>query len=325
MKGTSNDSGVFVISIDFELLWGVWDVTSKENYGEHITGVKKVIPELLDLFRQFGLKATFATVGFLFARNRDELFSFFPDTIPCYQNVAYNVYKNEVCQVGYDESDDPYHFGHSLLRQIKDSPHEIGTHTFSHYYCLEEGQTAEEFDADIQAAKKIAAANGIELSSLVFPRNQINAEYLSVLYKNGISVFRGNPTSWIYKPRKFSAEVPFIRLCRLLDTYLPVSGYNTHRIEKTAGQPVNIPASHFLKPYNKSFPWLENLKLSRIKKEMTWAAQKGELFHLWWHPHNFGTNITENIANLRSLLVHYQELKEKYGFRNLTMKEAAGV
>ena len=162
------------------------------------------------------------------------------------------------------------------------------------------------------------------MCSLVFPRNQINEIYLPVLVNNGIRVYRGNPESWIYKPRKFSAEVPFIRLCRLLDTYFPISGNNTFAITKNAGLPVNIPASRFLKPYNKKLAWLEKLKLRRIMNEMTHAAKKKELYHLWWHPHNFGINIKENMENLTVLLNHYEFLHEKYGFANLTMKEAAG-
>jgi peptidoglycan/xylan/chitin deacetylase (PgdA/CDA1 family) len=324
MNNVNNDKGAFVISLDFELIWGVWDVTTKEKYGNHILGVKAVIPGLLDLFSRYNFKATFATVGILFAENRDELNPFIPDMKPAYSNVAYNIYEKEFATIGYSEADDPYHFGYSLFELIKQSNHEIATHTFSHYFCLEQGQTATEFDADIKAAVKIAAANNVRMSSIVFPRNQMNEDYLPILANNGIHVYRGNPLSWIYNPRKFSAEVPFIRLCRLLDTYFPVSGNNTFVIDKTAGQPVNVPASRFLKPYNKNLAWLEKLKLKRIMKEMTHAAKNNELYHLWWHPHNFGVNIKENIGNLTVLLDHYQHLQNKYGFKNLTMKEAAG-
>ncbi|MBK9533039.1 MAG: hypothetical protein IPO42_14835 [Chitinophagaceae bacterium] len=227
--------------------------------------------------------------------------------------------------MGNDETNDPYHFGYSLFELIKQSNHEIATHTFSHYFCLEEGQTASEFDADIKAALKISAANNIRISSLVFPRNQLNREYLAVLAANGIQVYRGNPVSWIYKPRKFSAEVYFIRFCRLLDTYLPISGYNTFDITKGNGLPVNIPASRFLKPYNKNLAWLEKLKLKRIMNEMTHAAKNNQLYHLWWHPHNFGVNMSENLDNLTVLLDHYRYLQNKYSFKNCTMKEAAGL
>jgi peptidoglycan/xylan/chitin deacetylase (PgdA/CDA1 family) len=325
MNDIINDKGRFIISLDFELFWGVWDVTTKERYGDNITGVKHVIPGLINLFGQFDFKATFATVGFLFAKDKTELESFLPHKKPSYAHPNYDVYQQEVPGTGNNETDDPYHFGYSLLQQLINTPHEISTHTFSHYYCLEEGQTAEEFEADIIAAKKIAAANNITLSTIVFPRNQINEDYLIVLKNNGIYAYRGNPTSWIYKPRKFSAEIPLIRLCRLMDTYLPISGYNTHQLVKEDGMPVNIPASRFLKPYNKNLAWLEKIKLRRILNEMTKAAQKKEMYHLWWHPHNFGVNINENMANLTIILNHYKVLQKKYGFINCTMKEAAGI
>lgn len=324
MSNHTDHKGAFVISLDYELLWGVWDVTTKEKYGDHIKGVKNVIPELLKTFEDYNIKATFATVGILFSENRDTLAGFIPESKPAYSNPDYNVYLKEFSTIGQCENDDPYHFGYSLFEMIRQSPHEIATHTFSHYYCLEEGQSEEEFDADIKAAVKIASAKNIQLSSLVFPRNQINEAYLPVLANNGIKVYRGNPVSWIYKPRKFSAEIPFVRLCRLLDTYFPVSGYNTFSVDRNTTLPVNVPASRFLKPYNKKLAWLEKLKLKRVMSEMTHAAKTNSIYHLWWHPHNFGVNIQENMENLVTLLKHYQFLHTKYGFTNLTMKEAAG-
>lgn len=323
MNKTNNDNGVFVISIDFELLWGVWDVTTREKYGNHIRGVKVVIPKLLELFEEYNIKATFATVGFLFAKNKDELLTSLPAKKPAYSNPEYNVYQNEFNSIGNDETDDPYHFGFDLFEKIKRSRHEMASHSFSHYYCLEEGQDEVEFDADIKAAVAIASKHDIVLKSFVFPRNQVNREYLEVLKNNGIRVYRGNPTSWIYKPRKFAAEVLFIRFCRLIDTYFPISGYNTHSLHNNDNLPVNIPASRFLKPYDRRFRWLENLKMNRIKTEMTKAAQKKQLYHLWWHPHNFGINLEENIFFLTELLKHYQFLNKQYGFSSKTMLQAA--
>ncbi len=324
MSNHTDHKGAFVISLDYELLWGVWDVTTKEKYGDHIRGVKNVIPALLKTFEDYNIKATFATVGILFSENREGLAGFIPEKKPAYSNPDYNVYLKEFATIGQCENDDPYHFGYSLFEMIRQSHHEIATHTFSHYYCLEEGQSEDEFDADIKAAVKIAEEKKIQLTSLVFPRNQINETYLPVLANNGIKVYRGNPVSWIYKPRKFSAEIPFVRLCRLLDTYFPVSGYNTFSVDRNTTLPVNVPASRFLKPYNKKLAWLEKLKLKRIMSEMTHAARTNSTYHLWWHPHNFGVNIQENMGNLVTLLKHYQFLHTKYGFTNLTMKEAAG-
>lgn len=320
---SSNKPGIFVISLDFELFWGVWDVTTKEKYGQNILGVQKAMPAMLQLFEEYNIKVTIATVGFLFAKNKEELLSYLPKEKPSYTNSNYNVYEKELLSIGNNEIDDPYHFGYPILQQVLQSNHEISTHTFSHYYCLEEGQTAEQFSEDIIAAKKIAAANNKEIHSIVFPRNQVNEAYLPVLYDNGITIYRGNPTSWIYKPRQFLAEIPIIRLCRLLDAYLPISGYNTHKVQPQNNGLANVPASRFLKPYKPGLAWLEKLKLRRIKSEMTMAAKKGELYHLWWHPHNFGIHIDKNINNLRIILEHFIFLQKKYGFINYTMKQVA--
>lgn len=325
MKDLANNGGQFVLSLDFELFWGVWDVASIESYGANILGVKQVIPSLLELFEQYNIKATFATVGFLFAANKDELEKYNPSLLPSYENDVYNVYKNELPKIGNNEKDDGYHFGYSLLQQIKSTNHELSTHTYSHYYCLEEGQTLPDFEADIRAAIEIAKKENIILKSIVFPRNQINEEYLDMLYKLGITSYRGNPTSWIYKPRKFAAEIPFIRLCRLLDTYFPISGNNIHNVYAIKNEIINIPASRFLKPYNKLLSIFEGLKIMRIKREMTAAAKEGKLYHLWWHPHNFGINLQQNLNNLTHILNHYKKLNYQYGFSNFTMDNIANM
>jgi hypothetical protein len=56
---------------------------------------------------------------------------------------------------------------------------------------------------------------------------------------------------------------------------------------------------------------------------MTTAATSGAVFHLWWHPHNFGVNVERNIEALESILKHYIHLRDQYGMRSQTMFEAA--
>ena len=71
--------GTLIVSLDFELFWGMLDVTSLEAYQDHVLGGKKAIPQLLELFRRYGIHATWATVGYLFAENKEELATFFPE------------------------------------------------------------------------------------------------------------------------------------------------------------------------------------------------------------------------------------------------------
>jgi len=56
---------------------------------------------------------------------------------------------------------------------------------------------------------------------------------------------------------------------------------------------------------------------------MRYAAQNGEIFHLWWQPHHFGRYLEQNLKNLTAILEYYAVLKNAYGFQSLTMEEAA--
>jgi peptidoglycan/xylan/chitin deacetylase (PgdA/CDA1 family) len=146
-------TGKFVVSLDFELLWGVRDVATIETYGDHLRGVHTVIPRLLSTFRKNNIKATFATVGFLFFSTKEELLANLPNRRPNYSNPALSPYTNEFELVGESNKTDPYHFAPQLIQLIQDCPEqEIGTHTFCHYYCQENGQTVDDFREDLRAA-----------------------------------------------------------------------------------------------------------------------------------------------------------------------------
>jgi peptidoglycan/xylan/chitin deacetylase (PgdA/CDA1 family) len=319
-KKDNFDSGRFVISLDFELFWGVRDKRTIESYGSNILGVQKAIPAMLRLFDEFGVKATFSTVGFLFAKNKDILRQYIPPVLPEYSSKVLSPY-TDLEKIGYDEKDDPYHFGYSLLRQVIDNGnHEVGTHTFSHYYCLEPGQNKESFLHDLAAAKKIAEQEGVKVRSLVFPRNQFNESYLTACKGSGIDSFRGNPESWLYEPRNKNDESLFRRSLRFIDTYINITGHHCHTKKYISSFPIiNVAASRFLRPYSKKLAFLDPLRLRRIKKAMQHAAKQKLLFHLWWHPHNFGSNLDQNLSFLRKILVQFRELNLKYGFQSKTM------
>ena len=72
-------SGTLLVSLDFELFWGVQDTHTKESYEKNILGGRKAIPELLKLFEKYNIHATWATVGFLFAENAEYAKKYFPN------------------------------------------------------------------------------------------------------------------------------------------------------------------------------------------------------------------------------------------------------
>ncbi|HET9816927.1 MAG TPA: hypothetical protein VFQ33_14305, partial [Xanthobacteraceae bacterium] len=131
--------GALVISLDFELLWGVRDNRTIADYGANILGVRQVVPALLDLFAERNIACTWATVGLLFFDTNAAMRAALPARKPRYTDARLCSY-NYLDEVGADEERDPYYYGLSLIKRILDHPaQEIGTHTFSHFYCLEEG------------------------------------------------------------------------------------------------------------------------------------------------------------------------------------------
>ena len=229
-------NGKFIISLDFELLWGVRDKVGIRQYGQHIKGVHQAIPRMLETFNKYKVKATFAVVGFLFFENKSELLNNLPEKLPGYTDKSLSPYTGHFNIVGENFENDPYHYGSHLIRLIQKYPEqEIGTHTFSHYYCLEDGQTMEEFKSDLQHAQKVAAKFGITLTSLVFPRNQYNDKYLKTCEESGIICCRGNERSWIYKALNERSENLFRRAIRLLDAYISISGHNCYTNEYLKG------------------------------------------------------------------------------------------
>lgn len=322
-----NENGKFVISLDFELLWGMRDKKTIKTYGESILGARLSIPKMIDVFNEFGINATFATVGFLFAKNKNEILEFSPNVKPKYSNNNLSPYIGYINKIADNEDLDKFHFASSIIEELKKhSNHEISTHTFSHYYCLEKGQDITDFKRDLISAINIAKKNDIALESIVFPRNQYNKNYLNICADLGINSFRGNEEVWFNTAESGQDESIIKRLFRLTDSYINLSGhhcYSINDINKTP--PYNIPSSRFLRPYNVKLKILERLKLNRIRKSMSFAAKNGLVYHLWWHPHNFGKFQKENFKFLTKILTHYSMLKSKYNFESVTMNNIAKI
>ena len=318
--------GVFTISLDFELYWGVRDKRSIEQYQESLLGVRNAVPKILDLFQQNQVHATWATVGFLFLKNANDLRCSLPTKQPKYIKTVLSPLKY-IQQ--HDDLAYEYHFAPDLLDEIQACEgQEIGTHTFSHYYCLEKGQTVDDFREDLLAAVTLAKLRGMKLNSLVFPRNQWNPEYLSVLKELDIQSYRGNEQNWLYKASENEDQSKIQRALRLIDSYFNITGHHVYSLaECTQKQPFNFASSRFLRPYSSKLAFFDGLRLRRIKKSMSNAAKHHKIFHLWWHPHNFGTNTVENLDFLHEIVLHYLKLQEKHGMKSMNLEElsAAGI
>ena len=312
-------AGTLLVSLDFELFWGMLDRCALEAYQDNVLGGRTAIPRMLELFETYGIHATWATVGFLFAENYQELQRYFPEHKPTYMQENLSPY-GWFEKIGEDETSAPCFYCPGLIRQISQTPgQEIGSHTFAHYYCREAGQTVEQFAEDMAAAKRIAADHGYDLTSVILPRNQCEPSYIRVFRELGFTAYRDEENDWIHEKIKCR---PLLRLLRLADVYLPLTGQGGYHPRKEDGI-WNLVGSRMYKPILKPLAFLEKLKIRRIKAQMRHAAKNNLMFHLWWHPHNVGIMTDAHLRQLEEIFAYYQQLKDRYGMESLNMREAA--
>jgi peptidoglycan/xylan/chitin deacetylase (PgdA/CDA1 family) len=313
----------FILSLDFELLWGLRDHADRTSYGRNILGAREVIPRMLDLFAARGVSATWATVGMLMAEGRDELLEVAPpeDERPQYANPRLSNY-GYLDEVGASEADDPHYFAPSLVAQIANTPgQEIGTHTFSHFYCLEPGATLHAFAADLAAARRIEARRGVVTRSIVFPRNQYGQDHIETCRRAGIDLYRGNPVGWAYNPAPGAGQSSLRRAARLIDAHAPLMGHHG----QGASPDGNRAASLFLRPWGGRLAPFHARHVARIEAAMAHAVHTERDFHLWWHPHNFGAAPKENMAALERIVTRFETLRDEHGMVSASMADTAPV
>lgn len=316
--------GVFTISLDFELHWGVFDKRDRLNRKVCYQNTISIIPRMLQLFAAYDVHVTWATVGSLFAKDEAEWNGLKPSIQPNYTNKKLSAY-NYALQNGL--SDFPWaHFAPNSIEEILKYPgQEVGTHTFSHYYCLEQFISTEAFDADLKAANNAASAFDVQMVSLVFPRNQFNPQNLATCHANGIKVVRSNPSTWFWSPVPDTGTSIFRKIFRTGDAYVPMShirnSFPLTSLTKVKGLPLQLPASRLLRSWTPKYTIGNNLALRRVLEELKTAAQKNECYHLWWHPENFGDHPEQNLNNLKIILEQYKKLKNRYGMQSWNMGE----
>jgi len=309
----------FVISLDFELHWGRFDKVPLAGSERYYLQARDAVPQLCREFEAYRIAATWATVGMLFAENAEELHAYSPIEKPRYHNKIYSAYN----WLEGRKVDPRMLFAPDLIEEILRTPkQELGSHTFAHYYTREIGQSTEAFRADLQAAKKIARDKfDVGLTSLVFPRNQYDASAIAVAADEGFTAVRSNPGDWYWKDPHDEQLIK--RVFRTGDTVIPLGRKTSYPFPLNhpaePGMPVSVAASRFFRPYQGVMSVLNRWKIDRIRREMTRAAQQGEAYHLWWHPHNHGLYFEESFAELRMILDHFQFLNSTMGMESVGM------
>lgn len=285
------DSPSLVLSIDFELRWGVHDSQGPdpENYRVNLEGVREVVPRLLDLFEKLEVRATWATVGAMSCEGWDDYFARRPQG-PQYLEPRLRFDPRWVDR-------DPHGHQHFAPRLVEDvattAGQEVGSHTFGHIYFREPGVMRRDVAADSEAAAAVLAERaGYAPRSLVFPRNQVG--FVDTLQQAGIDAVRTHAPGWAWQRTESVRQSSLVRALRLWSAFRPRVGAHSNG-DGVAG----LPATSFVR---------FNLPETAFRASMRALAAKarrlkpGESLHLWFHPHNLGDAPARKVGRLRQII-----------------------
>lgn len=297
-------TGTFVLSLDTELVWGSFDHTSAEDFGQHYPDIRGTIADILRLLEQHEISATWAVVGHLFlgscergsdGRAHPEL------RRPAHAWHHGDWLGSDPCT---DRTRDPLWYGDDIVGLLRSArvPQEVGSHSFSHVVFGDEGCSAEVASSEVDACVRVAAGQGIELRSFVFPRN-VEGHH-DVLLANGIRAFRGAEPYWYRRlPR------PLRRVAHLVDQAAAIPPPVSPASERLPGL-WDIPGSMMLLSrvgIRRLVPMQSRVRKAR--RGLRRASREGKVFHLWFHPFNLAVDRQAMLRVLDEILEEAARLR----------------
>ena len=290
------ERGVFTLSLDFELIWGTLD-RGVETFREACEREREVVVDrLLAMLAEFGISATWCTLGHLFLeRCAPEDGRKHPEIVPPRHDWVADWFEPDPC--GTEESD-PIFYGSSLVDRVLacDVPQEMGCHSFSHPIFGDPGCSRETASSELAECVRLAGERGLVMRSFAFPRNRVG--HLDVLREHGFSVYRGPDPAWYEdgrwpRPAKRLGHLADVALARCPPVVLPT--------EALPGL-WNLPGSMIYFPMHgirRHIPL--SVRVSRALKGLDAAVRERRVFHLWFHPTNLAFEIDTMFAGLRRI------------------------
>jgi len=304
------DRGTFVISIDLEMSWGAVHHGSPHDDAPYRLE-REVVEDVLGLMADYGISATWATVGHLFLDHCGSKDTSHPGVTPDYPWLDGDWYDLDPRS---DLRSAPTWYGRDLVEMIKTCPvpQEIGSHSFAHVIAGDPACSREAFAADVDAAVKVAADAGVELRSFVYPRNSIG--HLDVLEQAGFLTYRGaTPTA----SRRGGVAG---RLESLAQMVRPTTTFNAEH----HGSLVNIPHTYLFDPGSKNAQRLGTAGWTRlVQRRLRHAIRTESLFHLWFHSHNLAVDMDRSHKAMEDLFRSARAEIDRGRLVNLTMGDMA--
>lgn len=297
--------GTFVISLDFELAWGTRGRPAAKNVGPYLAGTREAVRKLLDLFEEFDVSATWATVGGLLmaqpgAQRRHRMIagSRFEDIPPG------------------DHLSAPDWYAEDILDQILNCsvPQELGCHTLTHIYVNQKPagrqELADELDLFLELFEDLKLPRP---RSFVYPKAY--QAHFDLLAERDFYAYRGPEDRWY---EHLPGRIPAAGF-RIADSIAGITP-QVRRCEYYSHNLWMVPASQFYSPFMGAGRYVP--LTSRVRTAiagLNHAARHGGVYHLWTHPFNLGLHIDELLGGLRQVFNHAGCLRREGGLQTASM------
>jgi len=286
-------AGLFILSLDTEIAWGTYGAAiARQRHA--FDNYRTLLRRLIDLLDQYALPATWAVVGHLFLE----------------PGSADSVSLRSPEHPGWYHAPDAI----EMIRGAR-TPHEIGTHTFTHVFATE--VTPDVWDKELATCQRIHQGHNLPLRSLVYPRN--HTAYTETLHRYGIIAYRGAEQKRYRQPSGIAG-----RVLSYLDYLLalPPVTYDPATL-RVNDQLVNLPASQFLMSYDGLRGWIPTAsRVRQAKVGIEQAVKRNHLYHLWFHPFNLGSSPKMYDA-LEQILREVTRRRDAGDLQVMTMQQTA--
>lgn len=311
------ETGFFLFSLDFELATGHFDQDkkrrrqlSKDGSREHRT-----VRRLIDLFEEYHIVGTWATVGHLF-----------------YEKCEHCEYCPMMDWKGkyssFEEvygTDNPLWYGADLIDYLlKNGPNqEIGFHGYSHRIFDESTMTANEARNEAREWKRVAKRKGIVPRAVAFPRHVIG--HLGLLHQEGMLCYRHEPEL----PPLF--RIKYLgRHFKAIDQIIDITNMPVYDLFCKGDQGlVRLNSSQCFFELNRKVEYLLDLinlhmlRLRRITRGIKVAAEQKKMVHLWAHPWDFRSE--KDFEKLEHIFAAVSEEVRAGRMRSVGMTEMANI
>jgi hypothetical protein len=296
--------GVFVLSLDVELCWGIVDKPDRlKNTIKYYVQSRDCIEKILMLLEKYNISATWAVVGHLFLQECNSIngqkHSDVPrSTYPWYEK---DWFEESPCT---NEEEAPLWYGQDIIKMIANCRvrQEIACHSFAHIPYGDENTKRATVRSDLSNCVHEAEKAGLKLRSFVFPRN--NVGYIDELKNFGFEAYRGEEPTWY---RAFPNKIR--KVCHIVDQFLAISP-PVSKLEYNQGL-YNIPGSMFYIPMNGFRSLIPvRFRVYKARKGIRRAIKDKKIFHLWFHPFNIATNQEKLLYGLEEIFKEVSSERE---------------